>query len=178
MADNTSEAQNGKEVHSHGVSGTPDDIANPYAGDPGRKYLGRNSGSWTFAAGRAGGSDALGGLSTNYASAERADKAHQMIEYPEGEKTGKGCIFTATQTKGLGYGPIVKGDASVAGEPALSPSVDAGAIKRFILDSGASSLALMHIDPTGTMQGAYRGRKTNFGFPFWLPVLREQRSRA
>jgi hypothetical protein len=91
-----------------------------------------------------------------------------MIGYAEGEETGKGCIFTATQIKGVGYGPIIKGDASVAGVPALPPSAGAGAIKLFILDSGAGSLALMHIDPTGAMRGAYMGRKTNFGFPYYV----------
>lgn len=151
-----------------GLPGTADDIANPYAGDPGGKYVGNNAGTWTFAAGRAGGSDALGGLSTYYASPERAGEAHQMIGYAKGEETGKGCIFTATQIKGVGYAPIVKSDAATAGVPALTPSADAGAIKLFILDCGAGSLALMHIDPTGTMRGAYMGRKTNFGFPYYV----------
>jgi hypothetical protein len=158
----------GKLAGPDGIKGTSDDIENDYANTPGGKYVGCDSGTWTFAAGRAGGSDALGGLSTNYASAERADKAHQMMGYAKGLETGKGCIFTATQIKGVGYGTIVKGDASIAGVPALSPSADAGAIKLFILDSGGGSLALMHIDPAGTMRGAYMGRKTNFGFPYYV----------
>jgi hypothetical protein len=152
---------------SDGVLGTLDDIANPYD-TPGGKYVGWNSGAWTFAAGRAGGSDALGGLSTFYASPNRIDKAHQMIGYAKGLESGKGSIFTATQIKGVGYGPIVKADASIAGVPVLTPSADAEAIKLFILDSGAGSLALMHIDPTGTMRGAYMGRKTNFGYPYYV----------
>jgi hypothetical protein len=151
-----------------GIAGTADDIPNPDAGDPGGKYVGYNSGAWTFAAGRAGGSDALGGLSTNYGSTQRANKAHQLMGYAKGVETGKGCIFTATQIKGVGYGTVVKGDASSAGVPALSPSADAGAIKLFILDSGAGSLALMHIDPAGTMRGAYLGRKTNWGAPYYV----------
>jgi hypothetical protein len=158
----------GKLAGPDGIKGTADDIENDYANTPGGKYIGNNAGTWTFAAGRAGGSDALGGLSTNYASDERADKAHQMMGYAKGLETGKGCIFTATQIKGVGYGTIVKGDASNAGVPALSPSSDAGAIKLFILDSGGGSLALMHIDPAGTMRGAYMGRKTNFGFPYYV----------
>jgi hypothetical protein len=158
----------GKLAGPDGIKGTADDIENDYANTPGGKYIGNNAGTWTFAAGRAGGSDALGGLSTNYASDERADKAHQMMGYAKGLETGKGCIFTATQIKGVGYGTIVKGDASSAGVPALSPSSDAGAIKLFILDSGGGSLALMHIDPAGTMRGAYMGRKTNFGFPYYV----------
>lgn len=153
---------------SDGVFGTGDDIPNPDAGTAGGKFVGKNSGAWSFTAGLAGGSDALGGLSTNYASPSRANKAHQMIGYAEVEEPSKGCVFTATQIKGTGYAPIVKADASIAGVPALTPSVDAGAIKLFILDSGAGSLALMHIDPTGTMRGAYMGRKTNFGFPYYV----------
>lgn len=157
-----------------GIAGTADDIPNPDAGSPGGKYIACNSGIWTFAAGRAGGVDALGGLSTNYDSKIRegstfkVPSAHQMIGYAEGKQQGKGCIFTATQIKGGGYGTIVKGDAINSGVPALTPSTDAGAIKLFILDCGAGSLALMHIDPTGTMQNAFMGRKTKFGFPYYV----------
>jgi hypothetical protein len=88
-----------------GATGTADDIANPDAGDPGGKYVGFNSGIWSFAAGRAVGSEALGGLSTNYSSAERADKAHQMIGCWNALEVGKGCVFTATQIKGVGGAP-------------------------------------------------------------------------
>jgi hypothetical protein len=52
--------------------------------------------------------------------------------------------------------------------PVLTPSTDSGAIKLFILDSGAGSLALMHTTPSGTLQGAYVGRKSMFGFPYYV----------
>lgn len=151
-----------------GIAGTTDDIANSQAGDPGGKFVGFNSGTWNFAAGRAIGSDALGGLSTNYASSDRADKAHQMIGFWKALEVGKGCVFTATQIKGVGGAPGFAGTASGSEVPVLAPSVDSGAIKLFILDSGAGSLALMHTTPTGTLQGAYIGRKSNFGIPYYV----------
>jgi hypothetical protein len=151
-----------------GIAGTADDIANSQAGDPGGKFVGFNSGTWNFAAGRAIGSDALGGLSTNYASSDRADKAHQMIGFWKALEVGKGCVFTATQIKGVGGAPGFAGTASGSEVPVLTPSVDAGAIKLFIVDSGAGSLALMHTTPTGTLQGAYIGRKSNFGIPYYV----------
>lgn len=151
-----------------GVIGTADDIANPDAGSAGGKYVSGSSGAWRFAVGRAIGTDALGGLSTNYASPLRADKAHQMIGYAEGAEQGQGSIFTATQIKGVGYATIFKEDASASGVAALSPSADAGAIELFILDSGAGSLALMHTDPDGILRGAYIGRKSKLGIPYYV----------
>ncbi len=151
-----------------GISGTADDIPNPDAGDAGGKYAGHNAGAWVFSAGQAGGADALGGLSTNYASVDRQNKAHQMIGYAKGLEPGKGCIFTATQIKGVGNAPAFKADAHASGVPALSPSADPGAIKLFILDSGMGSLALMHIDPSGNMRKAYMGRKTVWGVPYYV----------
>jgi hypothetical protein len=93
---------------------------------------------------------------------------HQMIGYAKGTEQGKGCVFTATQIKGEGYAPTFKADASIAGVPALTPSVDTKAIKLLILDSGAGSLALMHADPAGAIQSAYIGRKSVMGVPYYV----------
>ncbi|HEY5745774.1 MAG TPA: hypothetical protein VIU12_06845, partial [Chryseolinea sp.] len=144
----------------------PDPI--PETGEPGGKFVVKSSTSWNFAAGRASGANALGGLSTYYASPERADKAHQMIGFAKGTETGKGCVFTATEIKGVGAATTFKSGASSSGVEALTPSADAGAIKLFILDSGAGSLGLMHIDPSGTLRSAYIGRKSKFGFPYYV----------
>ena len=151
-----------------GILGTADDIPHPNAGEPGGKYVGYNGGAWTYAAGLAGGSEALGGLSTNYDSDRRKNKAHQLIGYAKGVEPSRGCIFTATQIKGVGIAPIFKSAAGDSGVPALVPSTDAGAIKLFILDSGAGSLALMHIDPSGSIQTAYNGRKSKHGIPYYV----------
>ena len=152
-----------------GLVRTADDIPNPDAGTAGGKFIGHTSGpGWEFAAGQASGTDALGGLSTNYGSTERQDKPHQMIGHAIGSEDGKGCIFTATQMKGVGYAPTFMADASASGVPPLTPSTDSSAIQLFILDSGAGSLGLMHIDPSGVIRGAYIGRKSKYGFPYYV----------
>lgn len=151
-----------------GIQGTADHITNPNAHDPGGKYVGITAGDWVFAAGQAVGTEAVGGLSADYDSDFRADKKHQMIGYAEVIEPKKGCVFTATQIKGEGTGPIFKSDAIGSGVPALTPSTDAGAIKLLILDSGAGSLALMHINPDGDMQDAFIGRKSELGVPYYV----------
>jgi hypothetical protein len=142
----------------------------PGTNDPGGKYVGsNNSGPWTFAAGQATGTQkALGGLSTNYGLAERAAEPHQMIGYWPGLESGKGCVFTATQIKGVGNAPLFKDFSSYSKVPALTPSADSGAIKLFILDCGIGSVDLMHVDPSEQLQSAFLGRKTRTGVPYYL----------
>jgi hypothetical protein len=154
-----------------GVLGTADDVTNPLAGSAGGKYVGfQTLGPWSFVAGQApkGGSSfyGLGGLSTNYGSLDRADKAHQMIGYAKGEETGKGCVFTATQIRGVGFAPQFKQAAESSGVPALSPSTDVGAIKLFILDSGMGSVGLLHINGSGALKNAFIGRKHRTNAPY------------
>ena len=144
----------------------PDPI--PETGEPGGKFVAKSSNTWTFAAGRASGANALGGLSTYYDRPDRADKKHQMIGFAKGTETGKGCVFTATEIKGEGLAPTFKNGASLSGVEALSPSADGGAIKLFIMDSGDGSLGLMHVDPSGTLRSAYIGRKSKIGFPYYV----------
>lgn len=149
----------------------PDPI--PGTTDPGGKYVGwiqnpQGGGSWNFAAGRATGWRAMGGLSTNYGSPLRVDKAHQMVGFAKGAETGKGSVFTATQIKGVGIAPTFAAAAKLSGVPPLVPSADPNAIKLFILDSGAGSLGLMHKDPSNTLQDAYIGRKSAWGIPYYV----------
>lgn len=142
----------------------------PGTTNPGGKFIGYNgAGSWVFAGGQASGaSDALGGLSTNYASTERINEMHQMVGYWPSAEQGKGCVFTATQVKGEGGAPLFKDFSVDSGVPSLSPSADAGAAKLFILDCGAGSLGLMHRDPSNILQDAFIGRKSRFGVPYFV----------
>ena len=152
-----------------GLIGTSDDIPNPDAGTPGGKFIAYTAGpGWNFSAGQADGDDALGGLSTYYDNPSRQAIPHQMIGHALGIEQGKGCIFTATEIKGFGYVPTFAAYARTSGVPPLSPSADSAAIQLFILDSGAGSLALMHIDPSGAIRSAYIGRKSKFGFPYYV----------
>ena len=91
-----------------------------------------------------------------------------MIGFWKALENNKGCVFTATQIKGEGGAPGFARTASGSEVPVLAPSVDTGAIKLFILDCGAGSLALMHTTPAGTLQGAYIGRKSELGIPYYV----------
>jgi len=151
-----------------GITGTPDDIPNPHAGEAGGKFLGYNSGSWNFEAGVAHGNMAVGGLSTNYNSAFRQDVAHQMVGFIPGFETGKGCVFTATQIIGTGYARDFALAASLSGNPSLAPSTDPNAQKLLILDSGGGSIALVHPDGDGNTVPVYIGRKSMLGVPYYV----------
>lgn len=158
----------GKIAGNDGIRGTGDDIANPNAGNPGGKFLALTGTAWNFAAGQATGTDAVGGLSTNYASPIRSDKAHQMIGQVPCREAGKGCVFTATQIYGVGQAPAFAAAAKKSGNQMLSPSTDVLAQELFILDSGGGSLALQHIDPVGKLRKAYIGRKSATGIPYYV----------
>jgi hypothetical protein len=81
---------------------------------------------------------------------------------------GKGCIFTATEIVGVGQAPAFAAAAKRSGNQMLNPSTDTLAQELFILDSGAGSLALDHIDPTGNLREAYLGRKSATGLPYYV----------
>lgn len=136
---------------------------------PGGKFFSTStSGAWNFAAGQATDANALGGLSTNYNSTERQDKAHQMVGFGDTGIAGKGCIFTATEIKGAGLPATFRSEAIHSGVPTLTPSADPMAIKLMILDSGAGSLGLVHSDPSFVPQVDYEGRKSAFGVPYYV----------
>ncbi|SKB01884.1 hypothetical protein SAMN02745166_03494 [Prosthecobacter debontii] len=151
-----------------GVLGTVDDVPNVDAGTPGGKYVACNTSGWIFANGKAEGENAMGGLSTNYENADRADKEHQMIGYADGIEPGRGCVFTATEIRGVGHALIFKESASNSGVLPLASASDTAAIKLFILDSGAGSIALMHTDPSGVLRPGYIGRKSAIGIPYYV----------
>jgi hypothetical protein len=151
-----------------GIHGTADDIPNPRAANPGGKFFSLSDTTWNFAAGQATGTDAIGGLSSNYASSIRSDKAHQMIGRIPCVEQGKGCVFTATQIYGVGQAPAFAAAAKRSGNKMLSPSTDVLAQELLILDSGGGSLALQHIDPVGNLRKAYIGRKSATGFPYYV----------
>ena len=151
-----------------GILGTADDILNPMAGNPGGKFFSLSGTTWNFAAGQATGTDAVGGLSSNYASSVRSDLPHQMVgRAPCGEQ-GKGCVFTATQIYGVGQALAFAAAAKKSGNQMLNASTDVLAQQLFILDSGDGSLALEHIDPVGNIRKAYIGRKSAIGFPYYV----------
>ena len=151
-----------------GVVGTSDDVVNPWAGEPGGKHVSWGDDGWNFSAGRTVGPHGVGGLSTNYNLEQRRSEPHQLVGYANCVEEGQGCIFTATQIKGVGSCETFKDDVVESGVPLLSPSVDTHAVKLFILDSGKGSLDLIHIDPSGNLQADFLGRKDQAGFPYWV----------
>ena len=150
-----------------GILGTADDILNPRAGNPGGKFFSQNGTTWNFAVGQAIGTEAVGGLSTNYASNARSDEIHQMIGRVPCSEAGKGCVFTATQIYGVGQAPAFAAAAKKSGNKMLSPSTDVFAQELFILDGGDGAIALKHIDPVGNLRKAYIGRNSATGLPFY-----------
>jgi hypothetical protein len=150
-----------------GILGTADDILNPRAGNPGGKFFSQHGTTWNFAAGQAIGTEAVGGLSTNYASNARSDEIHQMVGRVPCSEAGKGCVFTATQIYGVGQAPAFAAAAKKSGNKMLSPSTDVFAQELFILDGGDGAIALKHIDPVGNLRKAYIGRNSATGLPFY-----------
>jgi len=122
-------------------------------------YIAQNGNTFQFALGRVpqGSQSAKGGLSTFYASPKRVDREHQMIGYGPGIEQGKGIVFTATQTSGVGKAPEFSADAKNSGVKNLSGS----GVDRFellILD-GSSSVALVYENASGVQQKIVAGAK-------------------
>jgi hypothetical protein len=135
-----------------------------FAGPDARYVLQATDGNFTFAQGRVPlGADeqhAIGGLHTDYTSRD-ADGIFswpiQMIGYGKLVEAGKGVVFTATgkSLNDRGKGPEFKAAAEVSGVPP-SPG---GRIQLFFLDSGETSPALAHSNPSGDLKLVWKGRK-------------------
>lgn len=126
-------------------------------------------GAWSFAGGRvpAGPVAGLGGLSTNLYDLERANEPTQWIGSAPLDNDGKGCLFTATVIKGEAYIPTFYSAAQSSGVPLLPGSIRPTDLKLFILDSGSSSVALMHRNPDGAWHLDDRGAK-HLGIPYYV----------
>ena len=126
-------------------------------------------GAWSFSGGRvpSGPWAGIGGLSTNLYDRERANEPTQWIGTAPLDNDGKGCVFTATVIKGEAYIPTFYSAAQSSGVPLLPGSIRPTDLKLFILDSGTSSVALMHRNPDGDWHLDDRGAK-HLGIPYYV----------
>lgn len=111
---------------------------------------------------------AMGGLSTYYASPLRTGNEHQMAGLWGGVESGKGVVFTATETTGGGGCPAFQSDAKSSGIAAL-PNMAPGQTDRqqlVIFDSG-SSVGLAHADPSGTVNTIFKLSK-HWGWKYYI----------
>lgn len=117
----------------------------------------------------------LGGLSTNYSDQTRANLPQTIVGYAPVLEGGKGIVFTASQPP-LGGGntgfpsggraPELAADAHRSGVPAM-PGAPTGRYKLLILDSGRTSVALAHVNPSGTLRVQFSGAKHS-GSPYYV----------
>lgn len=146
------------------------------------KYVGIDTqGKWKFALGRVPDNgtipQALGGLSTAYwvgMVPERDGEPTQLVGYASlnsfasSDSNGKGCVFTATVTQGYGHLGDFAGDARGSGVDDL-PGGGTLDLCLLILDSGDTSVALMHKTPADDLKLTKKGYYSKHdGLPYFV----------
>jgi hypothetical protein len=141
------------------------------AGTLGRWIAKNDQSKWTFGAGVVPDNcslpQALGGLSTNYSgNPKRNGEPTQNVGYASLGADGKGCIFTATVTHGYGRLGDFAADARYSGVDTL-PGGGTFDLCLLVLDSGDTSVGLMHGNPAGAMKLIDKGTKHD-GIPYFV----------
>lgn len=115
----------------------------------------------------------MGGLSTSYANPDRNNYNNSLVGTAPVGKTGKNIVFVAMGKNGnVGKGKTLElyNAAVGSGVPQISgattPSGTLPPISMVFLDSGVTSCALAHKNPSGTLSLLYKGTKHN-GLPYY-----------
>ena len=108
---------------------------------------------------------AIGGMSTDYSNAVRANLPQTLVGYASLGGDGKGVVFTASQPP-MGGGQMGWPSGGHASELAQD-SQKSGAFALFIGDSGRTSVALAYANPDGNLGVVFAGSK-HYGLPYFV----------
>ena len=145
--------------------------------NPGGKYIMQSgTGSFEMGAGHVPmtAANAIGGLSGNYSSSDRENYPNSFVGLApmnEHGAGGNGVVFVAMGKGASGAGKVQEfyeaaKKSGIPEIPGATPSGGLAVIKLAMLDSGDTSCALAHKDPSGNFKMVYKGNKHS-GFPYY-----------